>query len=327
MARPTTVHEVGSLSPTTPTVLVAVDNPDHAAQLLRTARDLANRRGGTVHVVCVVSKAQDSPFGVFEDETIATEFDGGTHAVLDRAVDAGRALDLDVSGRVVVANSVHGGVIGTAEAVSADAVLIGWSGSTDRANAVLGTNVDAVIERAPQDVFVERIGAVADGVNSVLVPVAGGPHATLAAEAGHAIAIANGAGLTLLSVAGGETDRATARDRIATTIEDVLAVTATEGTRDGGERGGAIEDPAGRLGVVVDRRVVASDDVVGAITDAATDHDLVVLGATRSGHHRARIVSSIPRAVAERSDRTILLARKWTGPSRLTRVLDRISWH
>jgi len=218
-------------------------------------------------------------------------------------------------------------VLATARAIDADAILLGWADGDRRSDAVLGTNVDTIVERAPHDVYVERIGATADGVDRVLVPVAGGPHATLAAEAGYAIAVANDATLTLLSVAAGGVDRREARERIEATREE-LALGAVSGDPDHDTGGGAAY--ASRTGpnghVEVETTVVSNDAVVDAIASAASDHDVVLMGATRSGHHRARLVGSIPRAVTDRTDRTVVLARKWTGPSRLTRVLDRISW-
>lgn len=334
MSSPTIVAEVGDRPTEGYAILVAVGNPEHAAQLLRTAADIARGEGGSIHVVSVVAKAQDSPFGVFADETIGEEFAAGSRRALERSVDAGRDLAVDVSGRVVVDQSVSQGVLATAGEIDADGILIGWSDGTRRSDAVLGTNVDAIVERAPQDVYVERIGTTADGVDRVLVPVAGGPHATLAAEAGYAIAAANDSTLTLLSVAAEGADRTDARERIEATREE-LALAAASAGGDGGtvddagfvDGGATYAREMGSDGDVdVETSVSTNDDVVDAIATAAGDHDVVLMGATRSGPHRARLVGSIPRTVTDRTDRTVVLARTWTGGSRLTRLLTKIRW-
>jgi len=270
-------------------------------------------------VVSVVAKDRDSPFGIFDDETIRREFAGDRREVLDRAIDAGQRHGVDVSGRVVVARSVHRGVRETARDMDADAILIGWAGRTRRAEAVLGTNVDTLVERTPHDVFVERIGATANGVDAVLVPVAGGPHAALAAVAGEAIADANDANVTLLSVAEPGTDRTSARERIARTMAE-LGVEAPV------VAGGATEGGPHRVGGVEIETAVREGETVDAIVSAASDHDVVLMGATRDGHHRARLVGSIPRSVADRTDRTVVLAREWTGGTRLSRLLGRLRW-
>jgi nucleotide-binding universal stress UspA family protein len=149
MASPTVVAERGESGPGADTVLVAVGNPGHVEQLFWTAADLARRESGSVHVVRVVAKGRDSPFGVFDDETIGEEFTWGSRVVLDRTPEAGRHLDVDVSGRMVVDRSVSHGIVATAAAVEADAVIVGWSGERRRSDAILGTNVDALVERAP----------------------------------------------------------------------------------------------------------------------------------------------------------------------------------
>lgn len=320
MREPTTVEAAGEPATDGYTLLVAVGNPENVEQLLRTAADLARQEGGSIHVVSVVAKDYDSPFGVFDDETIREEFPGDRRAVLERAVAAGDRHEVPVSGEVVVGRSVSGAIVETANAVDADALLVGWTGPTRRTDAVLGSSVDALLERAPVDVYVERIGATADGVERVLVPVAGGHHATLAARAGYAIATANGADLTLLSVAGDGVDRETAREGADDALDGVERIESPRPTtRDDGPGTDGPEID----GITVETVVRAADDVADAIVTAAGDHDVVVMGATRGGPLRARLVGSIPRTVTERTDRTVLLARRWTGPSRLTRLLGR----
>lgn len=314
----TTVSEAGDPATGGYTILVAVDRRAHLQQLLRTATDIARQEGGTVHVVSVVAKGYDSPFGVFDDETIREEFPGDRQEILEAAVAAGEDRGVAVSGQVVVDRSVHRGIRDTAAAVDADAILVGWTTRTGRTDALLGTNVDALIERTPRDVFVERIGPVADGVERVLVPVAGGPHAALAADAGRAIATANDAELSLLSITGADSTREIARERLLRTARELelgarLAVPAGEG------------QPAVTIEADdVTASTVAHEDVLAGILEATGGYDVVILGATRGGQLRARLVGSIPRAVAARTDRTVVLARKWTGPSRLARLLGRV---
>lgn len=312
MNEPRTIASAGDPDPDAFTLLVAVENPAHVDQLMRTAADLARAEDGSIHVVSVVSKDYDSPFGVFDDATIREEFAGQRRAVLDAAVDAGEDHDVPVTGAVVVDRQVARGIVGAATSVDADAVLVGWTGPAWRPRAVLGTSIDALLEQAPMDVYVERIGATADGVDGVLVPVAGGPHQALAARAGYTLASAHDGTLTLLAVTGPRSDgdgRETATDGEGTAAHRKHVETA---------RSALPSD------VAVEARVMEAEDVVETIVDVATDHDVVVMGATRGGPLRARLVGSIPRAVTDRTDRTVILTRRWTGPSRLTRLLGRL---
>lgn len=311
MNEPRTIASAGDPDADAFTLLVAVENPDDVDQLMRTAADLAGAEDGAIHVVSVVSKDYDSPFGIFDDATIREEFAGDRQAVLDAAMAAGEELDVPVTGAVVVDRLVARGIVGAAASVEADAVLVGWTGPAWRPRAVLGTSVDALLEQAPIDVYVERIGATADGVDRVLVPVAGGPHQTLTVRAGYTLASANDATLMLLTVTGPTSD-----DGQQSTADDVDTAPATHVEA---ARGALPGDEAD-----VESRLVDADDVVGTIVDEAADHDVVVMGATRGGPLRARLVGSIPRAVTDRTDRTVLLARRWTEPSRLIRLLGRL---
>ncbi|WP_135821512.1 universal stress protein [Halostella litorea] len=272
-----------------PEVLVAVSNPEHVEQLVRSASDLARTMDGGVRIVSVVVKSHDSPFGVFSDETIIEEYSGDRRALLDRASRVAPE-DVPVDAEVLVARSVEDGLLRAVAEMGPAALLVGWhGGGRRRSDVVLGTSVDALLRRAPCDVYVERIGRIADGVDDVLLPVAGGPHVRPAAAMAKAVAAANDASVTALAVAAPEDDR----DR------------AAEWAANGRAAVEAAPGPA----VEVTATVGEADDAIDALVAAADDSDLVVFGATRAGTLQARLVGSVPRAVADRTDRTVLIAR------------------
>lgn len=264
-------------------VLVAVEDPDDVQQLVRTAGDLARRGTGVVRLVTVVAKPRDSPFGVFDDETIRRNYAGDSRDLLARAdPPEGVAVERDV----VVARSVVGGVLAVVEESDPAALVVGWRGRTRRSDVVLGTVVDALVDRAPCDLYVERVGREANGVASILLPVAGGPHVRAAANVVAAIAARNDARVHVFSVAGDDVGDASAfvEEGLAALTAADPDLSATTGTRE-------------------------ADDVTGAIAEEAADHDVVVLGATRQGALRRRIVGSVPQRVVERTDETVILAR------------------
>ena len=279
-------------------VLVAVEDPDHVAQLVRTAADLARQRSGRIRVMTVVVKPPDSPFGLFSDETIVEEFAADSHELLEQAPDPeGVELVRDL----VVARSVAKGIVSAVEQGNPAALLIGWDSDPTRTDALLGTTVDAVFKRAPTDVYAERIGREADGVDRILVPVAGGPHVRAAAIGAGAIARANDASVTLLSVAGKAVEREAATEFVAS-ARDPLGV--------GGGDEIAIETH------------VTTGDAEREIVAAAAEHDVIVLGATRQGVLRGRLVGSVPRRVVQGTDRTVIIAR---GKGGARGVLGRVS--
>lgn len=266
-------------------VMVAVDDPEQVPQLVRTAADLALLGSGTIRLVTVVVSSYASPFGVFDDETIIREFAADSHELLAQA---DPPEGVEVVRDLVVARTVANGLISAVEEEAPSALVIGWDSDPSRSDALLGTTVDTVLERAPTDVFVERIGREANGVESVLMPVAGGPHVAAAALSAKAIALRNDATVHLLSV-----------------VEDGAADRAQGFIEEG--RAALVDAPGPR--VPIETETVDASDPTRAIVDAAPAHDVIVLGATRKGPLRGRLVGSVPRRVVRRSDRTVLIAR------------------
>lgn len=269
-------------------VLVAVANPEHAVQLVRTAGDLARASDSAVRIVSIVVKSRDSPFAVYSDDAIIERYSGRSREIVDRAVDVSPD-DVAVSGELVVGRSVADGILTTVERTDPRALVVGWEDRTRRTDAVLGTTVDRLIERAPCDLYVEGIGHEADGVDSILVPVTGGPHVRPAVRVAKAIAARNDATVVLQSVVDPDTDPAAARGFVADAAASLEAAPGPS--------------------VRTESQLDEGDDVTERLLEVAADHDVLVFGATRQGAIHRRLVGSIPRTVARRTDRTMILAR------------------
>ena len=270
------------MSPTTGDVLVAVADPAHVQQLVRTASDLARVSSGDVRLVTVAVKPYDSPFGVFDDDTIRRDFAGDSKRLLD-AVDA--PADITLTRDVVVGRSVASGLRSAVESADPAALVVGWGGVTDRSDAALGTTVDTLVERVPCDLYVERTGREADGVESVLLPVAGGPHVEPAGRIAVAIAAANEARVSVVSV---ETGSGDAESHVTDAAATLRAIDSD---------------------VSVTTAVLDDGSIPDAIAGVADDHDVLVLGATRGSGLRRRLLGSVPTRVADRTDSTLILAR------------------
>lgn len=276
------MDESGSLKP----VLVGVKNPDVVQQLVRTAGDLARLGSGSIRLVSVSVKPRDSPFGVFTDETIIRQYADDSHELLERATPpAGVSIDRDV----VVARSATKGLLAAVEETHPDALVIGWHRGSGPSDAILGTTVDALIERAQCDLYVERVGREANGVDSVLLPVAGGPHVDAAARIGKAIAARNDARVVVISA----TTPNTARNQASASVAEGRS---------------ALQKAVGP-DVPIETEVMEATDATDAIVEEASDHDVIVLGATRRGSLRRKLVGSVPRNVVERIDGTVIVAR------------------
>ncbi|OLZ41193.1 universal stress protein UspA [Natrinema saccharevitans] len=269
-------------------ILVAIGNPDHAEQLVRTAGDLARVTDGLVQIVSVIAKARNSAFSLYTDETIIGQYSGTSQDILDKATTVAPD-DVTVTGELIVSRSVVDGILTAVGQTDARALVVGWQERKRRTDAVLGTTIDRLIERTPCDLYVERIGQAASSVDSVLLPVAGGPHVRPAASVAKAIAARNDAAIHLLSVATSETDLESVREYIASAQLQ-------------------LEEAPGPQ-VRTESAIHGDDETVERIIDAASDHDVIVFGATRQGTLHRRLVGSVPRTVVHRTDRTVLLAR------------------
>lgn len=135
----------------------------------------------------------------------------------------------------------------------------------------------------------------------VLLPADGGPHVHPAADLAAAVARSNAASVTIVSYVpefAGETERDRVREHAQSAAEHISQVP-------------------------VDETVREAEDVSGAIVSAATDHDLVVLGATREGGIRNQVVGSVAEAIGERAaPPVVVIAKRRSEESLLARALE-----
>ncbi|MGA9400561.1 universal stress protein [Haladaptatus sp.] len=272
-------------------IAVAIADPANAAQLTRTAVDIARERDGEVLVLRVLVTERQSPFALYNDDVIIREFGGEEQEILDRVVETARGA-VPVSGQLLVSFDVARALTNAVVEFDCDALIVGWQARERPSEIVLGSNIDRLVARTPSDVLVEKIGP-ADGVDSILVPVAEGPHAELAADVARAIAVANDAEINLLRVGAEDT-----------TAERLLAGIA------------ARVAPAD-----VDREV-RTGSVTDTVVEEASNHDITILGSTRQGMLRRQLVGSVPQAVGRRADTTVIITRREVGiRPRLTRLV------
>jgi nucleotide-binding universal stress UspA family protein len=297
-----TVIEDDSASGRQYTLVVVVANPANVEQLMRTAVDLADDRDGQIRVVSVIHKPATSPFLLFSEDRIKQEFATGQKAVLDEAVALAEDTAVPAQRSLLVGTDVSSVLLSVIDDADADALLIGWQEQPRASDVVLGTTVDPLVRRAPCDIFVERVGTTADGMDAILLPTDGGPHIEPATDLAGAVARANAATVRVVSYVSpdaGEGERETAR-------EHVRAATA-------------------RLsGVSVDADVREAEIVANAIVTAAADHDFLVLGATRERRFRNRVVGSVAESVGQRVTVPVVIAKRHSDGSLLRRALH--SW-
>ncbi len=285
------------------TVVVALANPAHVDQLMRTAVDLSRGIGGRIEVVSVIHKHASSPFLLFEEELIKEQYSSGQQDVIEKAVQIAEQASIPVGGHLLVGQDVSDVILSLLTSVDADALLLGWQRRSRPADIVLGTTVDPLVRRAPCDVFIERIGTTADGMDEILLPTAGGPHVAASTTLASSVATATDAVVSVVSYVSPE---------------------ATVETRSMCR--GYVEHATDALSNVhVESGITEADDVAGAIVDDARQHDLVVLGATRERRLQNRLVGSVAATVAERAPVPVIISKRHVERSLLDRA--KAWWH
>ena len=175
-------------------ILLPLANPRTARDLVRIGAGVANGRPTEITVLGIV----EVPEGVSLSE-------GATHArtarrLLQRVLDVGDEEGVELRTMVRIGRHAADGVIEAVGEEASDLVIFGWGGpltpsQSARAEAeatelalagqhaiarpVFSPTIDAVVRESPCDIAVVKQRGL-DRVQSILVPVRGGPHAELA---------------------------------------------------------------------------------------------------------------------------------------------------
>lgn len=268
-------------------LLVPVANPETVDRLMDTANDIALSRDIPITLVHVVEVPPQIPLSE-GDEILSDE---GTEAeLLEYAEERAHKRDISTDTRLRYARDTATGIIGAVSDYNSSAMLIGWRGRPRRRDIVLGSFLDRVLGEAPCDVFVKRIRMPTSTVESILVPVAGGPHDELAAALAANIASVHDAVIELLHIQETNTVMQESEQEILDSRKEHIQT---------------ISD------VSVKTRFIKSEHVAGTITDETGDHDLAILGATRDPFLRRKLVGSVAQGVGRSSACSVIVTRKF----------------
>lgn len=269
------------------TLLVPVANPETAARLLDTAIDIARDQSMRIVVLHVVEVPPQLPLS--EGDLLIEDNDGGVQ-FLDDAVEQATEAGVQAESRIRYARDIATGIVGAVDAYDADSMLVGWRGRPRRRDIILGSFLDRILAEAPCDVFVKRIRTPSTDINSILVPVAGGPHCELAVELAGTIAPQRDAEVHLLHVTHPDTQVSKQGDTSAL-LRDYESV---------------FDD----MDISVESTIIRSDHVAGAITDETANHDLAILGATRDPFLKRKLVGSVAEGVGRAAASSVIVTCK-----------------
>jgi amino acid transporter/nucleotide-binding universal stress UspA family protein len=266
-------------------ILLPLHNPDHVIPLMRLAAPLARANHGEVIVLGVV----DIPINLPVHEGM--RFVHHKAPLLKRAIQYGKEQGVPTRSALRIAHHVYDGIIRTAESEKASLILMGWKGYTSTRDRIMGEVTDKVVRHAPCDLITVKLLGERP-LERVLIPTAGGPHATLASEYVGILNEELGCEVTCCYVVPPEAtfiERGAAQEWIAKTTHR----TPLEGRA--------------RAALFEGRRVAP------ALVKAAADYDLIVLGASKEGVFSSVLFGEIPEKVARYSRTPVMIVRRYEG--------------
>lgn len=270
-------------------ILVPVVNDESATQAFTYAVALANATG---RELVFLDSAPNRPPGD------GPETDGKRPAA-ERAARARNLSNGSVSATGIThdENSVAAAVENAVASVGARTVVVEDAPTDGVLSGLRPSTGERIASGIDADVVRTNGRGSLDGVRSILVPVAGGPHSGLAVDAARALAAATGAWIDLLHVVSAdssETDRDAGRTVLTEASErlssfdraDTWSLEAEPGT-----------------------------DVADILVRQARYYDAVVMGAPRKGRLRRFVSGSTTESVSEDAQVPVVVVSDSTGRS------------
>ena len=279
-------------------VVVPVANPNTQQQLIRlAAATAAGHENAEIVAVNVIELPYQTalPQGVrYEEERLERQ-----QELLQSARGFAEELDIGLRTRAIVGRNVWRVVLDVIEEEEAQQVVLGWTGKRRRFGPVLGSNIDQIVRQAECEVDLVKVAT--DAVGDAVAFVGEGPNSRISARRAYEFAQgAGGRSLTLLNV---------------------QSPSDEESEDDPETRGRALIDQvAGDAGIEgYDTKVIVSDDVRGALLEAAEDYDTICIGSTRSSAATQALFGSIPEALGEQASGTVAIT---SGPEYRPRTIS-----
>jgi nucleotide-binding universal stress UspA family protein len=287
-------------------ILLPLANPRTARDLVRIGAGLANGRPTEITALGIV----EVPEGVSLSE-------GATQArtarrLLQRVLDFGDEEGVELRTLVRIGRYAADGVIEAVGEEGADLVIFGWggpptpsqairadaeaaelelAGEHPRPRAVFSPTIDAVVRESPCDIAVVKQRGL-DKIESILVPVRGGPHAELAMRISRDLAKRFGARVVVLHV-----------------VPKGIGARAIE--REQAALDGFVRDHAGSRRAT--GMVLEATSVRQAIIKEAAHHQLVVMGASAQPTNAAPdgryLFGTLADSVASKAKPTVVVVK------------------
>ncbi len=286
--RPSEILLEETLVSTDYSVLIPVATAEQARILGKIGAVIAKERGGEVfalHVARVPPQLTLSDGRYFLKEG---------RQYLETVIQEARQLDVPVHTMIRLGRNVSEAVRKTVLENASDLLVLGWPGYTHTAGRLFGSVIDPLIDDPPTDIAVVRYRRQRP-LRSILVPVSAGPNSRRAVKL--AVSMAR------------QAEGGPARVHVITVVPygcpSNLRVRAQQAIDYALESSRDYENLKAGL--------VEGHSIPDAILEAASGHDLIVLGATEEPLFRNLLTGSIPARVAKQAEVTVIIVKRRSG--------------
>jgi chloride channel protein, CIC family len=265
-------------------LLVLLSNPQTAQMLLEIAVAIARYRHYEIEVLHVIVVPPHKSLVEVSVKTVVGE------KLLQQARNLGLAWKVSIHTQVRVAHSLSAAVLETIVAEHINLAVMGWKGGKVTPEWIFNRLVDPVIQQANCELVLVKYNG-RDRFDRWLVPIAGGPNATLAVELLPAlITLSHQPQVSLCQVfePSTGTQDLTTLDRAADWLQPVLA-----------------DD-------VISTVSLSGNSIPAAVLNYARQDrsDAIILGASRTGILQQVVDGNIPATIARCHDRTVIVVRE-----------------
>ncbi len=278
-------------------VMVPISNPRTEDELISIGATMAQQReNGIVHAIHIVQLPDQTALepGSKQLDRIGSESD----RLMESARETAAEYDVELETHTVVSHRSFEEIFDAAERLDVDTVVMGWSPRRAWTTGRTGGAIEELTMNLPCDFLVFKDRGF--DPSKVLLPTAGGPDSDLSAEAAKAFRDVHGSTVSVLHVVDEDTDRAKAMSFIG-------------GWADDHDLGDA------------ELLVRTDGNVEKAIEEAATDHSLVLIGATGQGLLSRLLSGSLVFDVVNTIDTSVLLSERPAKRSLRQRLFARRS--
>jgi amino acid transporter len=260
-------------------ILVPIKNIDNAGDLSDLANIIAKEKNGHIVFLKVLTFPEQTPLSASDD--IVEE----RRSMMRKLISS---VDVPAGGIIKVGRNASDSILDTIEEEKPDMLVMGWRGRTFRRDFVLGSTLDPLLLKAPCDVVVARFDPEKKlrHIKSILLPTAGGPHASLAAELARDLAVAEDANVTMFNVGtsdGDETKAKLAFRNLEPFFEDIQ----------------------------YSEKFVVSDNIEKGLSDEAKQSDVAFIGSTTRPFLKNFLMGVFPEKIISNTNTTVIMTRKW----------------